>query len=62
MAIDFPSAPLTGQILTSGAATYTWNGYAWLIGAWIIEDGVRVRHATKDEVANNIALISQGAT
>jgi len=54
---DFPSDPIAGQIVTFGAATYTWNGYAWLIGAWIIEDSVRVRMASKDEIENNMALI-----
>lgn len=29
MAIDFPASPTLGQVFTSGAVTYVWNGYAW---------------------------------
>jgi hypothetical protein len=32
MAFDFPAGPVPGQIYTSGAASYTWDGVAWMSG------------------------------
>lgn len=29
MAMDFPNSPVMGQVYTSGAVSYIWNGYAW---------------------------------
>jgi len=30
MALDFPASPTTGQIFTSGAASWRWDGSKWL--------------------------------
>jgi len=33
MAFDFPANPVMDQTYTFGTTTYTWRGYAWMIGA-----------------------------
>lgn len=32
MALDFPNTPTPGQIYTLGGISYTYNGYAWVVG------------------------------
>jgi len=33
VAFDFPSNPAVNDVYNSGTATYTWNGYAWMVSS-----------------------------
>jgi hypothetical protein len=51
MAFDFPSAPVIGDIYTSGGMTYTWDGVMWVVTA-----------PTDPDPPDDVAVISIGDT